>query len=162
MKKIYVKEEVCVGCGLCRVNCIIEHSKTKNIIKAFKKETPKPVARLRVEEKQPISFSVQCRHCDDPECVRACISGAMIKGDDGIVSHDEEKCVGCLSCVMVCEYGGVIIDEERHKVVKCDLCKDRDIPACVAGCPNEALIVIEEDENEIADNQKKTKATSKK
>jgi len=156
MKKIYINEDVCTGCGLCRVNCIVEHSKSKNINKAFKKESPKPTARLRIEERKPISFSVQCRHCDEPRCVEACISGAMIKDEDGIVYHIEEKCVGCLSCVMVCEYGGVIIDKDRDKVVKCDLCIDRDIPACVAGCPNEALFMIEENEIKVTEKNNLT------
>jgi Fe-S-cluster-containing hydrogenase component 2 len=29
-------------------------------------------------------------------------------------------------------------------VAKCDLCLGRDIPACVANCPNEALFVAED------------------
>ncbi|HWJ02702.1 MAG TPA: 4Fe-4S ferredoxin, partial [Verrucomicrobiae bacterium] len=26
MKKVYAKEEVCVGCRLCEVHCIVAHS----------------------------------------------------------------------------------------------------------------------------------------
>jgi CRISPR-associated protein Cas1 len=29
-------------------------------------------------------------------------------------------------------------------VGKCDLCPDLDVPACVANCPNEALVLVEE------------------
>jgi anaerobic carbon-monoxide dehydrogenase iron sulfur subunit len=29
-------------------------------------------------------------------------------------------------------------------VGKCDLCPDLDTPACVANCPNEALIIVED------------------
>ena len=42
---------------------------------------------------------------------------------------------------MMCPFGGIHIDMERGKVVsKCDLCQGEELPACVAHCPNEALI----------------------
>jgi carbon-monoxide dehydrogenase iron sulfur subunit len=31
--------------------------------------------------------------------------------------------------------------DHKH-VVKCDLCPDREIPACVDNCPNEALTLV--------------------
>jgi Fe-S-cluster-containing hydrogenase component 2 len=33
-------------------------------------------------------------------------------------------------------------------MVKCDLCQDEEIPVCVANCPNEALVYMEEPEEE--------------
>jgi carbon-monoxide dehydrogenase iron sulfur subunit len=69
----------------------------------------------------------------------------MKKGEDGRVTVDSEKCVGCWSCVMACPYGSVGMDRENKKSVKCDLCADREIPACVEACPNRALIVVEEE-----------------
>lgn len=141
MKRILVNEEVCIGCGLCEVYCIVQHSKSKDIIKAYKREHPRPLSRVRVEEARPISFAIQCRHCEDPPCVIACLSGAMhLDGEKGFVMHDAEKCMGCWTCIMVCPYGAIVMDVSGRKVVaKCDLCPDLDIPACVANCPNEAL-----------------------
>ncbi len=145
MKKVYVKEEVCIGCKLCEIHCIVEHSKSKDIIKAFKKEVPRPVARVLVEEDGALSFALQCRHCDEPPCLEACISGAMLKDPKtNAVIHDKDKCVGCWMCVMVCPYGVIMRTEDGKKAAsKCDLCPDRDEPACVIGCPNEALVFEE-------------------
>jgi len=145
MKRILVEEEVCMGCGLCEVYCIAQHSKSKDIIKAYKREHPRPLSRVRKEESKPVSFAVQCRHCKDPPCVIACLSGAMrLDEETGLVVHDAEKCMGCWTCIMVCPYGAVIMDNSSRKVVaKCDLCPDLDVPACVANCPNEALICVE-------------------
>ena len=42
MKRVSIKEEACIGCGLCQVYCTIEHSKSKDPIKAYLKEYPKP------------------------------------------------------------------------------------------------------------------------
>ncbi len=143
MKKVYSVEEVCIGCRLCEVNCLVEHSQSKHILKAYKLESPKAVPRVLVEEEGPVSFAVQCRHCDEPACVEACITGAMTKAEDGKVVYDREKCVGCWTCVMVCPYGAVRRDVEAKKVAKCDLCPDLETPACVANCPNRALVYEE-------------------
>ena len=110
MKRIYVKEEACIGCHLCEVYCQVEHSQSKDIIKAFKKETP-PLPRARVEEKSPVSFSVRCQHCDEPYCVYVCLTGALTRDSEtGIVSVDEERCVGCWTCMLACPFGAIYQD----------------------------------------------------
>ena len=136
MKRIYTHEEYCIGCRLCEIHCAVQHSKTKDIIKTFKQEIP-PMPKLIVEESKPLSFSLQCRHCTDPICVKTCITGAMHKEGDRVIL-DEDKCVGCWTCIMVCPYGAVMRDNKKV-ASKCDLCKGREIPACVEFCPNEAL-----------------------
>lgn len=147
-RKIVANEKVCIGCKLCEVHCIVAHSKSKDIVRAFNEETPRALSRILVEESRPLTFALQCRHCEEPVCVYACITGAMTKDPEtGAVNHDKEKCVGCWMCVMVCPYGGIQRDERTKKAAsKCDLCLELDEPACVAACPNEALIIIEEEE----------------
>ena len=63
MKKIAIHEEYCMGCRLCEIHCLVQHSKSKEIIKAYKGEYPKAQPRLVVEEKGYQSFALQCRHC---------------------------------------------------------------------------------------------------
>ncbi len=120
--------------------CQVEHSRSRDIIKAFLYEKERPIPRVRVEERGPVSFALQCRHCEEPDCVFACISGALYK-KDGVVVHDASKCVGCWSCVLACPYGAIIRDETHGKAWKCDLCAGREEPICVEKCPNEALVV---------------------
>ncbi len=106
MKRILIREEFCFACGLCEVYCTVQHSMSKDIIKAYLKENPPPLSRIRVEENRPISFAVQCQHCEDPPCVDACLSGTLqLDKETGLVKHDVEKCMGCWTCVMVCPYG---------------------------------------------------------
>lgn len=87
------------------------------------------------------SFAIQCRHCPDAPCVEACISGAMSRNEKTeVVNCDEDKCVGCWSCIMVCPYGVIKRNYSVRKVAsKCDLCVDEELPVCVKNCPNEAL-----------------------
>lgn len=67
------------------------------------------------------------------------------KPDGGVVHHDPERCVGCWTCVMVCPFGVLTRDVANHCIApKCDLCPGRSTPACVAACPNEALVYAEE------------------
>jgi len=145
MKRIFSNEEFCMGCRLCEVYCIVQHSKSKDILKAYKREYPRPLSRIRLEEKRPHSLAVQCRHCEDPPCVDACLSGAMHRDEEtGIVVYDDGKCMGCWTCIMVCPLGAIRMDSLNRKVVaKCDLCPGLEVPACVANCPNEALVYRE-------------------
>ena len=143
MKRIIAREEICMGCGLCEVYCTVQHSKTKDIIKAYK-ETPKPISRVRLEVAKPISFAIQCRNCEDAPCVIACLSGAMTMDEEtGLIKHNKDKCIGCWTCVMVCPYGALKMDISGKVVAKCDLCQELESPACVANCPNRALTVKE-------------------
>jgi phenylacetyl-CoA:acceptor oxidoreductase subunit 1 len=43
-------------------------------------------------------------HCKEAPCVDACPTGASQKREDGIVWVDQNKCVGCRYCVIVCPY----------------------------------------------------------
>lgn len=159
MKKIFIQEEYCLGCRLCEIYCQVKHSKSKKIIKAFKKELVDVLPRVLVEEIGYNSFAIQCRHCVDAPCDTACISGAMVKNKKtGVVICNEEKCVGCWSCIMVCPYGVIKRDLSAKKIAsKCDLCEDEDMPVCVKNCPNEALKFKEIDEKELVDNKSENK-----
>lgn len=135
-----------MGCRLCEVYCITKNSSFKEILRIYKGKEPKPLSAIYFEEKGYVSFAIQCRHCSDPPCVEACLTGAMYKDKTtGIVLHNKEKCVGCWMCIMVCPFGVIKPDLEKKKVAsKCDLCIEKGFPSCVENCPNEALILIEE------------------
>jgi carbon-monoxide dehydrogenase iron sulfur subunit len=144
MRRVYVKEEVCIGCHLCEVYCQLHQAQSTDLVKAFKSESPRPLPRLRVEEKGVISFSVRCQHCDEAPCVQSCLTGALSRDPvSSLVTVDKERCIGCGTCLLVCPLGALRLDMRRKKMVKCDLCQGEDIPACVANCPNEALVYAE-------------------
>lgn len=138
MKRVYVNEKWCLGCHLCEYNCAFANSGESDMIKALRKKTVRP--NIVVEQDGDINFAVSCRHCTDPICVKSCISGAL-SIQDGAVKVDHGKCVGCLTCVLVCPYG-CIREGEHGAVQKCELCLENSCgePACVKGCPNRAII----------------------
>jgi len=88
----------------------------------------------------------QCRHCNEPACASACIVGALVKEDNGAVTYDSGKCMGCRYCMMACPFGIPRYEWESTapKVRKCILCDPRlregKQPACTEACPYGATI----------------------
>ena len=140
MKRVFVKEEWCLGCHLCEYNCAFANSGL-DLMEKLKGKRIYP--RIRIEGEKDVTYAVSCRHCKDPICVKSCISGAMHL-ENGAVCIDREKCVGCLTCVLVCPFGAVA-EGENGTVQKCELCLKNSCgePACVAGCPNRAIVFEE-------------------
>ena len=138
MKRIYVNEKWCLGCHLCEYNCAFAATGEDNMYLALKDKEIRP--KIRVEDDGKVMYAVSCRHCDDPICVKSCISGALSKDENGVVKIDKNKCIGCLTCVLVCPYGALVPNEGKP-VTKCELCTDNNCkePACVKGCPNNAI-----------------------
>lgn len=83
MKRIYVKEEWCLGCHLCEYNCAFANSGAMDMAEALK---GKPIfPRIHIEEGEKICYAVSCRHCTDPICIKSCIAGAISKIDGVVV-----------------------------------------------------------------------------
>lgn len=164
MRKILIILDKCVGCKACEVACAVEHSESKDEVEAIR-ERPRPISRISVKQgktrnmdrrprfgrsskdiSEKAAYPIRCRHCDDPKCVEACMSGALYKTESGAVIHDPQQCVGCWMCIMTCPYGAIVRDPENKIIVKCDLCLGRDVPACVEACKTGAIMAVEEED----------------
>lgn len=142
MKRVYVNEEWCLGCHLCEYQCAFANSGKRYMADALQGVKIHP--RIQVEDgENNIHFAVSCRHCEEPLCVKGCISGAL-SVQDGVIRLDQEKCVGCYTCVLSCPYGA-IMPGEAGPVQKCEFCLNNTVgePACVKGCPNQAIVFEE-------------------
>ncbi|MFH1478394.1 MAG: 4Fe-4S dicluster domain-containing protein [Candidatus Omnitrophota bacterium] len=152
MKKIYCDIKKCLGCGSCEIACAVEHSKTKKLESSIKEDSL-PIKRRKAEFiSKGFAISTGCHHCENALCVEACMSGSMYKDrSTGQTLHDKEKCVGCWMCIMSCPFGALTRQPKEKIVVKCDLCPDRDVPACVEACPTGALMLgtLKEHERKI-------------
>jgi len=158
MEKILVDDSKCLACHSCEIACSVAHSSSKTLYGAILEQAP-PLSRLHVEQGgKGRGFPLGCRHCQDAQCVRACVTKALYKDEDGVVLFDKKRCIGCLMCFIACPFGA--IDEGRkesgaYAISKCDFCVDSDKePACVKACPTKAL-VCEEADNFSKDKRRK-------
>ena len=140
MRKIFVDSAKCLGCHSCELACAIAHSCSGTLYGAVA-ESPAPAARVSVEMSRGGSFPLQCRHCDDAQCLKACVTKALYRdAESGAVLHKDERCIGCSMCAIACPFGVVEDNQGNGTVSKCDLCLARnEDPACVTACPTGAL-----------------------
>ncbi len=142
MKELLIRNERCLGCRSCELACAVEHSISRNLPAAIR-EDPRPRYRVHVSGSGRECLPLQCRNCEEAACLNACLTGALARNEDGIVICDEDLCIGCFMCIMVCPFGVITIDPETRRIVKCDRCPERQEPACVAACPTGALLYRE-------------------
>ena len=131
MKRIKIDRDKCVGCLTCTTACIVSH------------DAEDTRSRITIDSNGKYA-PIFCRHCDEPECVITCMSGAMSKDEKTGIVYDKNRCASCYMCIMACPYGVLKADKRRQKeIMKCDACKDKGSPQCVAKCPM-AAITLEE------------------
>ncbi|GHU07266.1 nitrate reductase subunit beta [Spirochaetia bacterium] len=147
MKRIFIDREKCDGCKSCSIACMQAHREKPGTIYDLDLTDPKNEARHAiVSDGKGGYIPVFCRHCAQPECVLACMSGALSKNPEtGHVQYDKDRCGKCFMCVMNCSFGNIKPDTvSRERIIKCDFCKDdEENPNCVRACPTGALHVEE-------------------
>ena len=126
---------------MCEYYCAFAGTGKSDMARALKGIIINP--RINIEEKDGISFAVSCRHCEEPLCVKGCIAGALTIAD-GVIAINQDRCVSCYTCILSCPYGAVSPSDDGA-VQKCELCvmTAEGVPACVKGCPNNAIVFEE-------------------
>ena len=142
-KVIVVNIEKCLGCKSCELACALVHSRSKVLEEAIA-ESPRPQRRVTVEAAGEFAVPLQCRHCDDAPCIAVCPTAAIHRQEtDGPVLIEQDRCIGCKYCLVVCPFGVIEVSSDGKAMVKCDLCIERakagQEPACVEACPTKAL-----------------------
>jgi nitrite reductase (NADH) large subunit len=127
----------CLACKSCELACSVVHSRAGELEGALA-ESPPPRRRVALAMVAGVLEAQRCEQCDDPLCVFACKSGGLHRAPGGALVFEEERCLGCSMCLMVCP-SGVRPDPARHRVVRCDVCGALAVPACVTACPTKAL-----------------------
>ncbi len=130
----------CTGCMACVVACMDQNDLPgdgPSFRQVTKLETGTyPSAQLHF-------VSLACFHCTDAPCVNVCPKGAIFMDTDGGLIHvDQDLCIGCRACAMVCPFGAPRF-YPGEKMQKCNFCADRVAhgmePACVHTCTTKAL-----------------------
>jgi Fe-S-cluster-containing dehydrogenase component len=136
-KLIRIEPSKCIGCKTCEMACSFKHTGE------FAPSRARIVNEVFIDEAKFIT--VTCMQCDEPWCVKSCPKAAIHKEmPSGVVFVDQDRCVGCRTCVSACPFGMIKYVPALGKVEKCNLCAG-DTPECVAFCPTQCLTLDEED-----------------
>ncbi|MBI5722886.1 MAG: 4Fe-4S binding protein [Planctomycetes bacterium] len=142
-KLIVIKEQYCLGCKACVLECALAHSDSDTLAEAIRSDNiPQP--RIHVYKLDSGAMPLQCRHCQDAPCMKVCPAEALGRASpESPVILDPDRCIGCEVCVSACPFGAIGMSRDGKVAVKCDLCiartKTGQEPACVASCPTGAL-----------------------
>ncbi|SEA92532.1 prokaryotic molybdopterin-containing oxidoreductase family, iron-sulfur binding subunit [Thalassobacillus cyri] len=96
----------CVGCDTCTVSCKAEN------------RTPPGISYNVVLEQEigdfpnvaKVNLPRPCMQCEKPSCVQVCPTRATYKLKNGIVTIDNDRCIGCRYCIVACPYGARSFD----------------------------------------------------
>jgi dimethyl sulfoxide reductase iron-sulfur subunit len=169
----------CDGCEHCTTACQNAHylPKEQTWIKVYK-----------LTNAAGLSYAMPrlCMQCENPPCVRVCPVGATFRNSEGVTLVDQNVCIGCRTCMAACPYEARYfnwtepravpaslrqmpmpefpVPQQKGTVGKCVLCvhntREGKLPACVEGCPMEALYVADLT-TDAATNGKETVKLSK-
>ena len=94
MRRIMIDASKCDGCKNCTIACMQAHRETPGTVYDLDLTDIRNESRNHIEKLPDGTYRpIFCRHCDQPECVMSCMSGALTKDPKtGIVSYDETKC----------------------------------------------------------------------
>ena len=189
--RLLIDTSKCIGCKSCQVACQQWHSlPPEDTVFAGTYQNPPDMSGANltvtkfIETKDTklnwLFFKDQCRHCNEPPCMKHCPFRAIIRQADGIVRIDPAKCfpIRCSRdevkpCQDECKFdeiprykyikgGKLVITQMR----KCDLCYDRfnnptlnaqsKKPACQMACPPGAIsfgnadLILKEARNRVS------------
>ncbi|MEG2006820.1 MAG: 4Fe-4S dicluster domain-containing protein [Raoultibacter sp.] len=152
----------CIGCGTCQAACSEGH----------KREGLQEAPRLSLVTTKDISAVVTCHQCEGSPCLLVCPVNA-ISNDEGFIHINEQTCIGCKLCAIVCPFGAIkpsgtsvagvagvkyatptfsaSLDPLLRwevgvytRAIKCDMCSyDPRGPHCVSACLTNALSVVD-------------------
>ncbi len=125
-KRLVLDAPKCTECRTCELKCSFVHfgvyNPNKSGIRIVSCWPDLPAARI-------------CRQCEDPDCLPACPSDALVLIAGGVVQIRYDQCTGCGNCVEACPYDGIWLDPLSGVAVKCDTCAGRweCVPDCFPG-----------------------------
>ena len=147
MKKqiaFFVDTRRCIGCFTCAMACKNQYHQPAGV----KWRDVHPLSEEIYPHRESAHLTLACNHCQKPTCLEVCPVVAYYKRDkDGVVVHEQDKCIGCGNCIRSCPYGSPKYNAALKKAEKCSFCWQRldagKDSACVQACPTRALQMVD-------------------
>ena len=96
--------DLCIRCGNCSLACHKVHGRSRLLRRGI--HIARPVKPASKTIQHVLSPSV-CLHCQDPECLTGCPTGAIGRFDEGQIDINTKTCIGCGDCATQCPYNAI-------------------------------------------------------
>ena len=101
--------DLCVRCGNCSLACqrvheVYPHSRL--VRHGIQIERPRHAGAKR---EQHVLAPEVCLHCQDPECLTGCPTGAIGRYRGGHIDINPATCIGCGDCATQCPYNAITL-----------------------------------------------------
>lgn len=102
--------DLCVRCGNCSMACHQVHGHSRLVRRGISINRPVQPSAARI---QNILAPSVCLHCQDPECLTGCPTGAIGRMPGGQIDIDPRTCIGCGDCATQCGYNAISMIPRR-------------------------------------------------
>lgn len=97
----------CIGCERCVYACQATNDTASGHLWNI-------VLHDEANFERPVFIPRPCMHCEHAPCVEVCPVGATYHREDGLVTMDYDKCIGCRYCMVACPYGARVFNWENR------------------------------------------------
>ena len=96
--------DLCVRCGNCSLACHKVHGQSRLLRRGIHVERP---VKPKSKSTQHVLAPSVCLHCQDPECLTGCPTGAIGRFPGGQIDIEPKTCIGCGDCATQCPYNAI-------------------------------------------------------
>ncbi len=96
--------DLCIRCGNCSMACHKVHGQSRLLRRGIHVERP---VKPQSNSIQHVLAPEVCLHCQDPECLTGCPTGAIGRLPGGQIDIEPKTCIGCGDCATQCPYNAI-------------------------------------------------------
>ncbi|HKQ99101.1 MAG TPA: cyclic nucleotide-binding domain-containing protein [Pyrinomonadaceae bacterium] len=106
--------DLCVRCGNCSLACHKVHGRSRLLRRGIHISRPVEIGSKAI---QHVLAPAVCLHCQDPECLTGCPTGAIGRFAEGQIDINPQTCIGCGDCATQCPYNAISMVPRKAAVV---------------------------------------------
>jgi Fe-S-cluster-containing dehydrogenase component/CRP-like cAMP-binding protein len=105
--------DLCIRCGNCSMACHKVHGQSRLLRHGIHIARP---LKPNGQSIQHVLMPSVCLHCQDPECLTGCPTGAIARFAEGHIDIDPKTCIGCADCATQCPYNAISMVPRKSAV----------------------------------------------
>jgi Fe-S-cluster-containing dehydrogenase component/CRP-like cAMP-binding protein len=96
--------DLCIRCGNCSLACHKVHGQSRLLRRGIHISRP---VKPKSQSTQHVLLPSVCLHCQDPECLTGCPTGAIARFSGGQIDINPQTCIGCADCATQCPFNAI-------------------------------------------------------